>query len=309
MMKALITDDVHPLLLEGLKQRNYEITYNPKITFEETLDCINCFEGLVINSKIFCGEQLLEKASMLKWVARLGSGMEVIDQPACDAKGVRYFNSPEGNRDAVGEHALGLLLNLLRNITRSNNQIHHHIWQREPNRGISLNGKTVGIIGFGNTGRAFAKVLTGFDVTILAHDKYSTGFSENGITESNLDKIFDEADIISLHLPLTTETHHYADSLFFQRFRKPIFLINTSRGKVVDTEALLAACATGNILGAGLDVFENEQHQTFTTNDQNLWAKLLAEEKLLLTPHIAGWTHESKLLIAQTVLKKLDSLI
>ena len=307
-MKVLITDDMHSLLIEGLQQMGYEVTFRPDITFEETLEAVSTYTGLIINSKIFCSDELLDKAPNLRWIARLGSGMEVIDTDACDARGVKYFNSPEGNRNAVAEHALGLLLNLLNNITKSNNELKQGKWIREPNRGEELSGKTVGIIAFGNTGEAFAKVLRGFDVEVLAYDKYKKGFGNELIKESTLDEIFEKADIVSLHLPLTEETRYMIDDGFLNSFHKPIYLINTSRGKVLKTTALIAAMRSGKVKAAGLDVMENEKLATFSAEEQQWFDALCKENRVILTPHIAGWTVESKRKIAEVVLNKLRSI-
>jgi D-3-phosphoglycerate dehydrogenase len=307
-MKVLITDDVHPLLIENLQQMGYEVAFRPDITFEETLTTISPYTGLIINSKILCSNELLDKAPNLLWIGRLGSGMEVIDTAACDAHGVKYFNSPEGNRNAVAEHALGLLLNLLDNITKSNNELKQGKWIREPNRGEELSGKTIGIIAFGNTGQAFAKILRGFDVQILAYDKYKKGFGSDFVKESSLDEIFEKADIVSLHLPLTDETKYMVDDAFLNRFRKPVYLINTSRGKVLKTTALIAALQSGKVKAAALDVMENEKLYTFDEQEQQWFEALCTEERIILTPHIAGWTVESKRKIAETVLEKIKRI-
>jgi D-3-phosphoglycerate dehydrogenase len=307
-MKALITDDVHPLLIERLQEMGYGVDFRPEITFAETLDIIGSYSGLIINSKIFCGEELLSKAPNLKWVGRLGSGMEVIDTKACEAKGVKYFNSPEGNRNAVAEHALGLLLNILNNITKSNNEVKAGQWIREANRGEELSGKTVGIIAYGNTGEAFAKVLRGFDVKVLAYDKYKKGFGNDFVIEAQLAEIFEKADIVSLHLPLTEETKYMADQAFFNSFKKPIYLINTSRGKVLRTTALMEAIKSGKVKAAALDVLENEKINQLTIDEQQWFNALIKEERIILTPHIAGWTHESKRKIAEVVLERVKAL-
>ena len=304
-MKVLITDDVHPLLINQLQQMGYEVNYLPQITFEETLNSISAYTGLIINSKIFCGNELLNKAPNLRWVARLGSGMEVIDTKACDEKGIKYFNSPEGNRNAVAEHTLGLLLNLLNNITKSNNEVKAGKWIREPNRGEELSGKTIGIIAFGNTGEAFARILRGFDVQVLAYDKYKKGFSDSFVKEATLEEIFEKADIVSLHLPLTEETKFMVDDKFLNRFLKPIYLINTSRGKVLKTTALLAAMQTGKVKAAALDVLENEKLTTFSETEKQWFDELVKNEKIILTPHIAGWTVESKQKIAEVIISTL----
>ncbi|MBS1595437.1 MAG: hypothetical protein JST90_14060 [Bacteroidetes bacterium] len=306
-MRALITDDVHPLLIEELKGMGYEVDFRPDITAEETANIIAPYSGLIINSKIFCGEELLAKAPNLKWVGRLGSGMEVIDTKACEAYGVKYFNSPEGNRNAVAEHALGLLLNILNNISTSYNEVRQGQWIREPNRGTELSGKTVGIIAFGNTGEAFSKVLNGFDVNILAYDKYKKGFGNDRVKEATMEEIFAAADIVSLHLPLTPETQHLVDQKFFESFAKPIYFINTSRGKVVETTALLHAVKSGHVKAAALDVLENEKIQNLSGAEQEWFDSLVAEKRILLTPHIAGWTHESKRKIAEVVVSRVKA--
>jgi D-3-phosphoglycerate dehydrogenase len=304
-MKVLITDDVHPLLIEQLQQMGYEVNFQPNITFEETLAQIAAFTGLIINSKILCGPELLDKALNLRWIGRLGSGMEVIDTKACDERGVKYFNSPEGNRNAVAEHALGLLLNLLNNITKSNNEVKRGKWIREPNRGEELSGKTIGIIAFGNTGEALAKILRGFDVQVLAYDKYKKEFGDEHVKESTLEEIFKKADIVSLHLPLTDETKYMVDDKFLNSFRKPIYLINTSRGKVLKTTALIDAIQSGKVKAAALDVLENEKINQLNEQEQQWFDALVRDERIILTPHIAGWTAESKRKIAEVVIEKL----
>ncbi len=306
-MRALITDDVHPLLIEELKGMGYEVDFRPDITTEETTSIIAPYSGLIINSKIFCGEELLAKAPNLKWVGRLGSGMEVIDTKACEAHEVKYFNSPEGNRNAVAEHALGLLLNILNNIATSYNEIRQGQWIREPNRGTELSGKTVGIIAFGNTGEAFSRVLSGFDVNILVYDKYKKGFGDDRVKEASMEEIFANADIVSLHLPLTPETRHLADQKFFESFAKSVYFINTSRGKVVDTGALLHAVKSGRVKSAALDVLENEKISQLSPGEREWFDALIADRRILLTPHIAGWTHESKRKIAEVVIQKVRS--
>jgi len=305
-MKVLITDDVHHLLIDHLQQMGYEVTFRPDITFEETLSSIEPYTGLIINSKIFCSDELLDKAPNLRWIARLGSGMEVIDTKACDARGVKYFNSPEGNRNAVAEHALGLLLNLMNNISKSNAEVKQGKWIREPNRGEELSGKTVGIIAFGNTGEAFAKILRGFDVTILAYDKYKKDFGDNFVKESSLEEIFQKADVLSLHLPLTEETKYMIDEKFLNSFSKPIYLINTSRGKVLKTTALIAAIKSNKVKAAGLDVLENEKINQLNEQEQQWFDTLVKDERIILTPHIAGWTVESKRKIAEVVIEKIQ---
>lgn len=309
MAKVLITDDVHPLLIKGLQERGYAVDFLPQISAEETLAVIANYTGLIINSKIFCGEELLRKANQLNWIIRLGSGMEVIDTGLCQQLGIHYANTPEGNCDAVAEHALGLLLALMRNIVKSNSEVANMQWIREENRGEELSGKTLAILGYGHTGSAFAKLLAPFHVKILAYDKYIKGFaaSSNYIVESTLDDIFNEADILSLHLPLTTETNQWIDALFLNSFKKNIYLLNTSRGKVLNTSDALKMMEHGKVRAMALDVLENEKLNTLNASEQLILKRLTEYNKIILTPHIAGWTTESKEKIALFALEKMDT--
>lgn len=306
--KILITDKVHSLLCEGLEQDGFAVDYRPDITSDEVSEVINDYEGLIINSKVYVEKELLDKAAKLKFVCRLGSGLEVIDVEYAGLKGVAAFNSPEGNRNAVAEHALGMLLSLLNHITKANNEVKSKQWNREENRGTELSHKTVALIAYGNTAQAFAKLLTGFNVKVLAYDKYKTGFSDNCVKESSLAQIFEEADVVSLHLPLTKETEYMLDGAFLSSFKKKYWLLNTSRGKVLKTSALLQGLDEGKILGAALDVLENEKLETMSAEQKRTFEKLLQYPNVLLTPHIAGWTHESKQKIAEILLQKIREL-
>jgi D-3-phosphoglycerate dehydrogenase len=308
MPKVLITDDVSELLLQGLPALGYEYDFLPEITFAEVIGIIKHYEGLVINSKIQCGAELLTHATKLKWIGRLGSGMEVIDTNLCNSMGIRYFNTPSGNCQAVAEHAVGMLLSLMRNITIANNEVNNGEWIREANRGEELSGKTIAILGFGNTGEAFAKVLSGFDVKVLAYDKYKQGYTNHYVSESSYDEMFEKADVLSLHLPLTEETIFSVNSHFLSNFSKPIYLLNTSRGKVLKTEDLIPLFENGKLKGAGLDVLENEKINELSESEQKLFSALQKEKRVLLTPHIAGWTHESKRKIALKVLENISFL-
>ncbi len=306
--KILITDPVHPLLPEGLQQLGYEVDYQPDISEAATLNVISEYTGLIINSKIYAGVQLIDKGVRLKFIGRLGSGLEVIDQQYADARGIRYFNTAEGNRDAVAEHTMGLLLGLMNHIIRADAQVRKGQWLREPNRGTEVGGKTVGIIGFGNTGRAFAQRLAGFDVRILAYDKYITGYGTGTIEETRLNAIYEHADIVSLHVQLTPETQYLVNRGFIEQFAKPFFLINTSRGKVVRTDDLLWGLEEGKIRGAALDVLENEQIGSLSVDEQRWFDALIAHNRVMLNPHIAGWTNESKEKIAKWVVVKVKEI-
>lgn len=304
---VLITDAVHPLLLEGLQQAGYYCVYQPDIAASVVLNTIKDYVGIVINSKILVDKKFLDRAPKLEFVARLGSGLEIIDLDYARQKGVLVHRSPDGNCDAVAEHAIGMLLALANNLCRGNQEVRQKIWQREANRGWELMGKTVGIIGFGYTGSAFAKRLSGFGVEILAYDKYKSGYAKNlkNVLETDLEQIVQKADIISLHLPLTTETRYWADDAFFDKLEKPIVLVNSSRGAVLNTASLLNALDKGIVIGACLDVFENEKPKTYSEEQEKLFADLFARENIILTPHVAGWTRESKERLSKLLLDRI----
>jgi D-3-phosphoglycerate dehydrogenase len=307
--KVLITDPVHSLLLQELAGMGYVVDYQPTIDQEGVLKVISEYTGLIINSKISAGVQLIDLGVRLKFIGRLGAGLEVIDQAYASAKGIKCFNTPEGNCDAVAEHAIGMLLGLMNHINRADSQVRKGQWSREPNRGVELGGKTVGIIGCGNTGTAFAKRLTGFDVRILAYDKYKSGFGTGTIEETRLDAIYEYADVVSLHVQLTDETNYLVNKKFIKQFNKPFYLVNTSRGKVVNTEDLLWGIEQGLILGAALDVLENEKLESFSKTELIQFERLCSLDNVLLTPHIAGWTKESKEKIAKAMAFKIKGIL
>ena len=306
--RILITDDVHPLLYEALSKDGYEVNFQPEIKPDEVLAIIHDYTGLIVNSKVYVGKEMMDRAKKLKFVCRAGSGLEVIDLNYAKEKGIAAFNSPEGNRNAVAEHALGMLLNLMNHISRADAEVRQYQWNREENRGNELSGKTVGLIAFGNTAQAFAKLLHGFDVNILAYDKYYQRFSYEYITESSLEQIFEEADVLSLHLPLTEETKYMIDYKFLSSFKKPYWFINTSRGRVLHTAALIKCLNEGKIIGAALDVLENEKLDKLSIAENKDFGELITDKRVLLTPHIAGWTHESKRKIAEVLLEKIRAL-
>jgi D-3-phosphoglycerate dehydrogenase len=252
---------------------------------------------------------MLSRAYELQFIGRAGSGMENIDVAYATSKGIACVNSPEGNRDAVGEHAMGMLLALLHHLKQADLEVREGIWRREANRGTELKGKTVGIIGYGNTGSAFARKLSGFEAHILAYDKYKANFGNDYVKEVALEAIFRKSDVVSLHIPLTEETRYWADRTFFASFEKPVTFINTSRGKVVRTKDLVAALQEGQLKGACLDVFE-EENLTFEEMAKFAWMRELSNmTNVILSPHIAGWTHESKQRIADILLEKVKLVI
>jgi D-3-phosphoglycerate dehydrogenase len=304
---VLITDTVHPLLISGLTEQGFDCHYQPDIDFENVNNIIPNYVGLIINSKITVDKKFLDKAVNLKFIARLGSGLEIIDLDYAEKKGVKVHRSPEGNCDAVAEHAMGMLLTLANNICKSDRDLRQGIWNRELHRGWELKGKTIGIIGFGYTGSSFAKRLSGFDCRILVYDKYKKGFQKDYpcVEETEMNLIFKESDVLSLHLPLTNETRKLVVENFINKFKKDFFLINTSRGEVVDTKDLLTAMNKGKIKGACLDVFENEKPKTYSAEEQILFNELFTKENVVLTPHIAGWTKESKERLSKILLDKI----
>lgn len=308
---VLITDYVDPVLITGLKKLNFQVTYAPEIKLDTVHQVIGSFVGIVINTKIKTDKSLLEKGGQLRFVARLGSGKDIIDLNAAEELGVHVITSPEGNRNAVAEHAMGMLLALANNILRADREIRSFYWNRERNRGFELAGKTIGIIGFGNTGRAFAEKFENWRTSVLSYDKYKEQYATDlrFVTETNLQEIQQKADVISFHLPLTEETHHMLNSEFITRCKDGVIIVNTSRGKVIDEEALIEGLRSGKIAGACLDVFENEKTETHTKKDQKRYAELYEMDCTVLTPHVAGWTRESKRKIAETILEKVADFI
>ncbi|MFK7946236.1 MAG: NAD(P)-dependent oxidoreductase [Saprospiraceae bacterium] len=310
--KVLITDGVHPTLIEGFVALGFGYDYHPKITLEKVKLIIQDYDGVIINSKIIVDKDFLDKAIRLKFIGRLGSGMEIINQPYARQKGVAVFSAPEGNCNAVAEHALGMLLALANKFRTGDTEVRQMIWQREANRGFEIMGKTVGIIGFGHTGSQLAKKLAGMGVKILAYDKYKpAGYAlDYGfITETTPEQIFQDADIVSLHLPLNPETKHFADYTWMKQFKKPIVLINTSRGNVIPTKDLIRGLEEGIIRGACLDVFENEKPLTFSEAEKSVFNHLYEFENVILTPHVAGWTIQSLERLASVLLTKITNFL
>ena len=309
MFKILHLDHNHPLLIEQLEKQGFQNEVDTTSTYDKLLSKIKDYQGVVIRSRIPFDKQLINKAKDLKFIARVGAGMENIDVDAAQKKNIRLFNAPEGNRTAVGEQALGLLLSLMNNFQKSTAEVDQGKWLREENRGFEIEGKTIGIIGYGNAGKAFAQKLKGFDCDVFCHDIKINVTDENA-QQISLKSLLALADVISLHVPLTEETKYLVDQHFIQQMEKPFWLINTARGQCVKTADLVAALQSGKILGAGLDVLEYEK-----TSFEDLFAdkndlppdfKYLVDAKnVIITPHIAGWTQESKVKLAQTIVDKI----
>ena len=305
-MKILFIDTVHPFLKQELEKQNYicDTAYDKSKT--EIQKIIHNYQGVIIRSRFIIDKEFIDYASELKFIARAGSGLENIDANYAESKNINCYNAAEGNRQAVAEHALGMLLSLFNNLNNADQEVRSGIWKREENRGIELSGKTVAIIGYGNNGSAFAEVLKGFDVTILAYDKYLTKCPY----QSTMESIYKQADIVSLHIPLTAETTYLVNDDFINKFEKDFYLINTARGKCANTKSLVLALEKGKIKGACLDVleyekisFENLSQEGFSTEMQYL----MDSPKTMLSPHIAGWTRDSNVKISEVLLKKITA--
>lgn len=305
MRKVIITAKAHDYLIEKLKQNGFDVNYSPSISYDELTEIMDGVAGLVVTTRIKVDRQLIEKGKDLKWIGRLGSGMELIDVEFAESKGIKCVSSPEGNKNAVAEHSLGLLLALKNKICSSQLEIREGKWIREQNRGTELSGKTIGIIGFGNTGSAFAQILQSFNVTVLAYDKYKFGFAKGYIKEASLEQICRYADVISFHVPLTNETFHMANESFFNSLQNNPWIINTSRGKVLSLADIKIAIEKNQVSGAGLDVLENEDFSVYTVEEMNLLRWLFDQSNVIITPHIAGYSHESFFKMSEVLLEKL----
>lgn len=309
MKKVFFLDTVHPILAERLTQSGeYHCIEASDWTREQCETQLADAHGIVIRSRFTMDESFLRFTPRLQFIARSGAGMENIDVAYCESRGITLYNAPEGNRNAVGEHALGMLLSMMNRIHTANRDVKNGIWDREGNRGTELDGKTVGIIGFGNNGKAFAKKLRGFDITLLAYDKYKTGFGDDFVIEATLEALLRKSDVISFHIPQNEETVYFANQEFFDALGKPIYLLNLSRGKIVETKSLIYSIQKGTTIAAGLDVneFEKKSFEHFFEEADNAELKFLLEsDRVLLTPHVGGWTVESYYKLSSVLADKI----
>lgn len=307
-MRVLIIDDVHERLTQGLKEMGMEVDYFPDYTPQQVLEHIHQYHGLVVRSKMEINQNVLSQATLLQFIARAGAGLDNIDTGYCDAKGIAYVNAGEANADAVGEHTLAMLLSLTTRLQKADKEVRTSVWDREGNRGWELKGKTVGIIGFGNTGKAVAQKLSGFGVRVLAYDKYLKQYGNEYADEADVNEIQTQADVITLHVPLTGETFHLVDDSWIQQCSKNIVLLNLARGKVVDTQAVVQHLETGKVKAAAFDVLENEKLHTLNVAQKKVFDYLIKSDKVVLSPHVGGWTVESYEKISTVLLQKIKQL-
>ena len=310
-MKVLHVDENHPVLVEGLKNLGFQNDLAYKDSLTSILAKIDQYEGLIIRSRFPVNEAFLLNAKKLKFIGRIGAGLENIDIDALKKHNIHLVNSPEGNRNAVGEHTLGMLLNLFNKLLPAHQSVQSGKWEREQHRGVELSGKTIGIIGYGNMGKSFSKKLSGFEVNVLCHDLLPNVGDENA-QQLALEDLQEKCQVISLHTPETPLTQNIIDAAFIDKMKNPFWLLNTARGSAVASEALVEGLKTGKILGAGLDVlaYESKSFSTVFKNDQlpDALAYLIAAKNVILSPHVAGWTVESHLLLATTIVEKIKKI-
>lgn len=296
---------MHQSISKMLEDAGFIPDYRPDITPQEVHEIIAEYDGIIVRSKLEMNKELLDKAVNLKFVARAGAGIDKVDYPYLTEKGIKLVNAPEGNRDAVGEHVIGMLLSLFHNLNRGNREVKHGKWDREGNRGMELRGKTVGIFGYGFMGRSVARKLQGFDCRVIAYDKYKSEVDLDWVEKVDLDTFFEETEILSIHVPLTSETKFLFDLDYLKRFKNLRLIINSSRGEVLKLSAVNALLADGTLIGAALDVLENEKINKLSPEEQLEFDKLANNLQVMLSPHVAGWTFESYERINEVLVSKL----
>ncbi len=304
-LHILIIDSLHESFMDSLEANGIRFTYAPDISPEEVREQLGAYNGLVVRSKMKVDSHLISSNPQLKLIARAGSGLDGIDQQAARDARIHLVNAPEGNRDAVGEQTIGMMLSLLSNIDKGAREVRNGIWDREGNRGTELSSLTVGIIGYGNTGSAVARKLSGFGCRVIAYDKYRSNYASDLAQECDYDELLQVADVISFHVPLTDETRDWINKEFIRSVDRPFYLLNLSRGGIMKTEAVLRGLESGKILGFGSDVLENEQLKEYTTEESQLLQNLLKRSDVIVTPHVGGWTFESYERISEVLAEKV----
>jgi D-3-phosphoglycerate dehydrogenase len=302
MRKVLIVDEVHPSMTEGLTNLGFEVETRTDLSVSEFTSILPAYEGLVVRSKFKITAEILSD-TILTFIARAGAGLDLLDVDACLSRGIAVFSANEGNSDAVAEHVIGQLLSLAHKLHTSDTEVRHGLWEREGNRGFELKGKTIGIIGYGNMGKAVASRLSSFGMTILAYDKYSPSADY----PATMEQLFEQSDILSLHIPLTTETRGLVSAEFIDSFKKPIILINSSRGPIAPLEPLLHGLRSGQIKGLALDVLPNEKLSTWSPVEKEIFTEISAYPATIFSPHVAGWTTESYYKINEVLLEKIQA--
>jgi len=306
--KTLITEKIHECIIPMLEEAGYEVHYEPKIERQEILQKLPAYTGVIVRSKTPQDKEFIDAGTNLKFLARSGAGMDQVDVEYAQKNNLILLNAPEGNRDAVAEHTLGMLLNLINKLRSADNQVRQKIWDREGNRGVELMHRTFGIIGYGNMGEAVSKRLSGFGCKVIAYDKYKKDYASEFVEEVSLLELYERADIVSFHVPLTPETKFYVNDDFLESFKKNIILLNTARGEILPLKSLVKYLKSGKILAAGLDVLENEKMGKLTKDQNDVLGELFAMDNVLFTPHIGGWTVESYIKISETLGKKIKGL-
>ncbi len=300
---------MHKSLLPLLNSIGIKGDYQPGIKKDEVASKLGGYDGIIVRSKVFVDEQLLRHADKLKFICRAGAGIDNLDVDYIKSRGIKIINAPEGNRNALAEHTVGLLFSLLNNIVKSDKEVRSLKWDREGNRGHEIFGKTIALIGYGYMGEAFASKIVHFGCRVLVYDKYKKNINSKGIEQVELSEIFEEADVLSIHVPLTEETRFMVNSEFLSKFKKPIWFINTSRGEIASLNAIKVHLSSNRLLGAALDVIENEKLNTFTDNQKKTFNEISSFDNVILTPHIAGWSFESYERINQVLVDKLKNEI
>ena len=313
LMKVLFTDTNNPNLIEGLKKLGFHCDEDYNSSKSEVENKIYNYDGMIIRSRFSIDQAFLKKATKLKFIGRVGAGLENIDIDFANSKNIKLIAAPEGNRNAVGEHALGMILALFNKFKKADNEIRNGIWLREENRGVELEGKTIGLIGYGNMGKAFAKKLKGFDCDVICYD-IKAGLSDQNARQVSLAELFEKTDVLSLHTPQTDLTKQMINTSFLNEFKHPIYIINTARGSAIITKDLVSAMESGKVLGACLDVLEYEKNsfENFFSKENTLpeyFQYLINSDKVLLSPHVAGWTVESKFKLAETIVHKVAAIL